>query len=112
MTQLHMIDEESHNLKDAAEMLWVMLANVSEGDWTKQSLEWQKAAAKWRDYYLKARSLKQFDPEPLEVQIKGFRKFWYVEYLRDDGYPRWLKSFYTEQEAIDFCAKHGLRVNK
>jgi hypothetical protein len=38
-------------LKDAAEMLWVVLANVSEGDWTKQTEEWQKAAARWRDNY-------------------------------------------------------------
>lgn len=57
-------------------------------------------------------SLKQFDPEPLEVQIKEFKKFWYVEYLRDDGFPRWLKSFYSEQECIDFCSKYRLRVKK
>ena len=38
---------------DAAEMLWVVLANVSEGDWTKQTKEWQEAAAKWRDNYFK-----------------------------------------------------------
>jgi hypothetical protein len=39
---------------DVAEMLWVVLANVSEGDWTKQTKEWQEAAAKWRDNYLNA----------------------------------------------------------
>jgi hypothetical protein len=27
---------------------------VSEGDWTKQTKEWQEAAAKWRDNYFKA----------------------------------------------------------
>jgi hypothetical protein len=42
------------NLTDAAEMLWVVLANVSGGDWTKQSQEWQEAAARWRDYYFAA----------------------------------------------------------
>jgi hypothetical protein len=39
---------------DAAEMLWVVLANVSGGDWAQQSPEWQEAAARWRDDYLEA----------------------------------------------------------
>ena len=43
-------------IEDAAEMLWVVIANVSEGDWTKQTKEWQEAAAKWRDYYFKVRT--------------------------------------------------------
>lgn len=58
---------------------------------------------------------KQFDQpthEPLDVQIVEFQKFWYVEYLRDDGFPRWLKSFHSKQEAIDFCVKHGLSIKK
>ncbi len=38
-------------MADAAEMLWVVLANVSGGDWEKQSAEWQEAAARWRDNY-------------------------------------------------------------
>lgn len=38
-------------VSDAAEMLWVVLANVSGGDWSKQSPEWQEAAARWRDNY-------------------------------------------------------------
>lgn len=33
---------------------WVVLANVSEGDWTKQTKEWQEAAVCWRDNYFKA----------------------------------------------------------
>lgn len=41
-------------MTDAAEMLWIVLANVSGGDWTKQSPEWQEAAARWRDYYFAA----------------------------------------------------------
>lgn len=36
---------------DAAEMLWVVLANVSGGNWKEQSQEWQDAAARWRDNY-------------------------------------------------------------
>jgi hypothetical protein len=35
----------------AAEMLWVVIANVNGGDWEKQSQEWQDAAAEWRDNY-------------------------------------------------------------
>jgi hypothetical protein len=41
-------------LAKSAEMLWVVLANVSEGDWKKQPQEWQDAAARWRDEYHKA----------------------------------------------------------
>lgn len=43
---------EMSNLKDAAEMLWGCLANVSGGDWTQQSEEWQEAVVKARDYYM------------------------------------------------------------
>jgi len=35
----------------AAEALWVALANVSGGDWTKQTPEWQEAAARAREHY-------------------------------------------------------------
>ncbi len=42
------------SMADAAEMLWVVLANVSGGDWTKQTPEWQEAAARWRDNYFAA----------------------------------------------------------
>ncbi|HWP71909.1 MAG TPA: hypothetical protein VNM36_12430 [Gemmatimonadaceae bacterium] len=41
-------------MADAAEMLWSVVANVSEGDWTKQSPEWQEAAAHWRNNYFAA----------------------------------------------------------
>jgi len=47
--------EKVKKLDDAAEMLWVVLANVSEGNWDKQDKPWQKAAAKWRDNYFKVR---------------------------------------------------------
>lgn len=48
------LDVEQHlsdRLNDAAEMLWVVLANVNGGDWKKQTEEWQKVAVKWRDSY-------------------------------------------------------------
>lgn len=41
-------------MSSAAEMLWIVLANVSGGDWTKQTPEWQEAAARWRDNYFEA----------------------------------------------------------
>ena len=41
------------NLESAAEMLWAVLANVSGGDWEKQTDEWRVAAARWRDEYFK-----------------------------------------------------------
>ena len=50
---VHIAEQKIKEMADAAEMLWVVLANVSEGDWTKQTKEWQDAAAKWRDNYHK-----------------------------------------------------------
>jgi len=38
-------------IKEAAEMLWVVLANVSNGDWAKQTVDWHDAAIRWRDNY-------------------------------------------------------------
>jgi hypothetical protein len=46
--------EANKRLADAAEMLWVVLANVSGGNWSHQSPEWQEAAARWRDNYYAA----------------------------------------------------------
>lgn len=46
-----MDDVRYQRLAEAAEMLWVVIANVSGSDWSKQSEEWQKAAARWRDNY-------------------------------------------------------------
>ena len=40
-------------MADAAEMLWTVVANVNGSDWSKQTPEWQKAAARWRDNYFK-----------------------------------------------------------
>ena len=48
------LETPSEAMADAAEMLWVVLANVSGGDWTQQSLEWQEAAARYRDKYFAA----------------------------------------------------------
>jgi len=52
----HCLDKAKvKKLDDAAEMLWVVVANASQGDWSKQTEEWQTAAAKWRDNYFKVR---------------------------------------------------------
>lgn len=39
----------SDELRDSIETAWGIIANVSGGDWEKQSAEWQQAAARWRD---------------------------------------------------------------
>ncbi len=41
--------EEDKESDDSIELAWGLIANVSEGDWTKQKKDWQDAAAKWRD---------------------------------------------------------------
>lgn len=43
------LTENERMLLSTAEFLWAVLANVSGGDWLKQPLEWQEAAAKARD---------------------------------------------------------------
>lgn len=54
LSRLSEAQEASKAMVDAAEMLWVVLANASGGDWTQQSPEWQEAAARWRDNYFAA----------------------------------------------------------
>lgn len=34
---------------EACEIAWGIIANAGGGDWTLESEEWQKAAARWRD---------------------------------------------------------------
>jgi len=45
-------------LENAAEMLWVCLANVDNGAWSKQSDVWQETVKKWRDNYFKVVGIK------------------------------------------------------
>jgi hypothetical protein len=54
--------DHAPTMADAAEMLWVVLANVSGGNWTLQSPEWQEAAARWRDNYFAALTASQQRP--------------------------------------------------
>ena len=55
LAQIEADKERIKKIDDAAEMLWVVLANVSGVDWTKQTEEWQAACIKWRDNYFDAR---------------------------------------------------------
>jgi hypothetical protein len=36
---------------DLLEAAWVLIANAGEGDWNRESFDWQVAAAQWRDAY-------------------------------------------------------------
>lgn len=54
---------------DLVEMAWVLLANVSEGDWTKQPQEWQDAVVKWRDEY--HAHIEDFEKNSVELQAEG-----------------------------------------
>jgi hypothetical protein len=56
-------------LLDAAEMLWIVMANVSGGDWSQQSSEWQEAAARWRDNYFSLITPKE--REVMKVDTNG-----------------------------------------
>ena len=47
----------TEQMDDAASFMWMVLANVSGGDWDKQSSEWQAACQKARDDYFEARRL-------------------------------------------------------
>ena len=42
---------ETEPLADELESAWGIIANAGGGDWTKETPEWQEAAAKWRDRY-------------------------------------------------------------
>lgn len=50
--RLHDLEARYQKLAEAAEMLWIVVANASGGDWSKQTEEWQKAAARsWDNYF-------------------------------------------------------------
>lgn len=39
----------ANEMMDLLETAWGVIANAGGGDWTKESRDWQEAAAKWRD---------------------------------------------------------------
>lgn len=42
---------EEETIEDCAYIMWSIICNVSNGDWTKQGKDWQRATKKVRDYY-------------------------------------------------------------
>lgn len=40
---------EMSNVVDLAYRAWIVIANASEGNWDRETEEWQDAAARWRD---------------------------------------------------------------
>ena len=53
VTCLHRVieanDARIKQLEDVLETAWGLIANVSQGDWTKQHPDWQEAVVRWRD---------------------------------------------------------------
>lgn len=48
---LHILKREVEHREDILSYAWTLLANVSGGDWTKQSPDWQNAVKRWREHY-------------------------------------------------------------
>ncbi len=44
---------EINALREAADWLWAVVANAGGGDWSKETPEWQEAARKSRDNFLR-----------------------------------------------------------
>jgi hypothetical protein len=55
------LDGTTHDARDisdlfvALELAWAIIANAGEGDWTRESPEWQAAAKRWRDEHFCAK---------------------------------------------------------
>ena len=64
-----MTEKTPQTMADAAEMLWIVLANVSGGNWKEQSPEWQEAAARWRDNYFAVLKAASAVPNPLQAEL-------------------------------------------
>ena len=56
------LDEQTRD--DLLELAWIVIANVGGGDWSRESAEWQSAAADWREDYFRALRRKDTEPEP------------------------------------------------
>ncbi len=78
-------------LEGAAEMLWIVLANVSEGDWHKQSQDWQDAAARWRDNYFEVLALVRpgaaLPPESHDAIARRLAAEGTAAFMADDNRP-------------------------
>jgi hypothetical protein len=93
-------------------MLWVVLANVSGGDWTKQSADWQEAAARWRDNYfkvLRSRPAEAAPPsqswqpiETLTADFQGQFVAWFPMIGADRGGADMMGGWAEYQELLGF----------
>lgn len=59
------LEVEKRDVLDAAEMLWVVVANVSSSNWNLQTQQWRDAAARWRDNYFRVGGQPCEHPGPL-----------------------------------------------
>jgi len=48
---IEQLEENVARWSDLANWMWTIICNVSEGNWERQSMEWQTAARKARDEY-------------------------------------------------------------
>jgi hypothetical protein len=47
------MSEELHEARELNELAWGLIANASGGDWERESEQWRRAAARWRDRWHK-----------------------------------------------------------
>jgi uncharacterized small protein (DUF1192 family) len=45
------LEAERDRLDDGIEIAFGIIANAGGGDWTQESVQWQEAAARWRDAF-------------------------------------------------------------
>jgi hypothetical protein len=57
---------------DALYQAWTIIANVSGGDWSQQSDEWQEAAKRWRDEVFHPLLGGSVSPPPPDAVIAAF----------------------------------------
>ena len=53
---------------DLLESAWGIIANAGGGDWTTQTDDWQRAAARWREEYHSIPEMKLNKESPVEVK--------------------------------------------
>lgn len=85
--ELERVNRACAEMRDAAEMLWVVLADVSEGDWKKQTQEWQDAAPRWRDELLEfIEAAKPGDTFPRKTPLSPTDQAWVRSQLDPFGH--------------------------
>lgn len=76
---------------EAIEAAWGLIANASGGDWSKESPEWQEAAARWRDRYMIDRTnfppAAEMQPNPASIDRRNDEARKRREGMREAGLP-------------------------